>query len=72
VKELSTHLSLQANQKFVLGNLTIVDFYFIETCKYTLSIFGNLDEKLASEVWAQMAFAYRLKKKAKGYRVDNL
>jgi hypothetical protein len=57
---------MQQGHKFVLGNLTIIDFYFIESCQYTLWIFGNIDEKLATEKWAQKSFSYRLKKLSRG------
>lgn len=29
---------------FIFGSLTIVDFYFLETCFYILGFFGNLDK----------------------------
>lgn len=66
VKELTTYLIMQQGHKFVFGNLTIIDFYFIESSQYALWIFGNIDEKLATEKWAPKSFSYRLKKISRG------
>jgi hypothetical protein len=49
--ELSTYLMIQKEQKYILGDLTIMDFYFKEVCRFTLIMFGNIDEELALSAW---------------------
>jgi hypothetical protein len=43
VRELCQKLEEGQNVSFILGELTIVDFYFMESCFYILGIWGTLD-----------------------------
>jgi len=47
ILEICEYLLLLGNgSNFVLGEITLVDFMFLETCHYMLGIFSNLDEKV--------------------------
>ena len=41
----------QENQQYVLNTLTVVDFYFIESSRVTVTLFGCLDDALAQGHW---------------------
>lgn len=36
-------------ETYVLGNMTILDFLFLESCHYMLGLFNDLDKKKTSE-----------------------
>jgi hypothetical protein len=40
------HLSKQPNPSFILGELTLIDFTFLETGHYILGFFGDLDSMI--------------------------
>jgi hypothetical protein len=61
-RELSDYLRFQQNQHFVFGNITVVDFYFIETSKFAVGLFSNIDEHLAQKNWTETAKDYRIRK----------
>lgn len=37
-------------ETYVLGNMTILDFLFLESCHYMLGLFNDLDKKKISEL----------------------
>jgi hypothetical protein len=41
----------QKDQKFILSNLTVIDFYFIESSRVIVALYGCIDEQLASDHW---------------------
>lgn len=47
IREICTYLEQQRKEEtYVLGTITLIDFYFLETCHYILGYFNNLDTKL--------------------------
>ena len=34
-------------ETYVLGNMTILDFLFLESCHYMLGMFNDLDKKIS-------------------------
>jgi hypothetical protein len=45
IRETCELLSAHPRRRFVLGTLTVVDFYFWESCFYVLGFFGRLDRE---------------------------
>ena len=45
MKELCTLLERRGAQSFLLGDITVVDFMFLETCQAVLGCFNNIDSK---------------------------
>lgn len=43
LKEFCTHVTLNIEKGFILGEVTIIDFLFLESCLYMLGVFGHLD-----------------------------
>lgn len=44
IRDLCIKLEEGQNVSFILGELTIVDFYFMESCFYILGVWGSLDQ----------------------------
>jgi hypothetical protein len=45
----------QEGSAFVLGTLTVVDFYFIESSRASVALFGGIEEKSDPGVWIENA-----------------
>ncbi len=43
VMELTLHFLKHGGKSFILGDLTILDFYFLQAARQTLAIFGCID-----------------------------
>jgi hypothetical protein len=48
IKEIGTYLLKQEQQQFIFGNITIVDFFFIEATRHASSVFSCIDYLSAS------------------------
>ena len=51
MKQLADLFIKEGKRKFVLGNLTIIDFYYIESSNYVLGLFGSLERTVANKDW---------------------
>jgi hypothetical protein len=64
--ELATHFLNHGANNFILGNLTILDFYFLQGARQTLALFGCIDEQAAGGRWTEIAKKYRILKQSMG------
>ncbi len=56
--ELAIYLIKQEFPKFVYGNITVVDFFYAEGARHTLSLFGAIDYQSASPRWSEIGQKY--------------
>jgi len=67
MRELSEMLLQQEDPFFVLGNITIVDFYYVESAHFLLGMFGCITMEIANERWHPRILAYNGKTKGIKY-----
>lgn len=53
MRQLCDFIKLEEKHGFILGSITILDFYFVESSNYMLGLFGSLDHKIANENWRE-------------------
>jgi hypothetical protein len=72
VKELATYfLKNGGGNNFVFGNITVLDFYFIQGARQTLAFFACIDEKVTDKRWVDEATKYRLWRESRGEIIGN-
>jgi hypothetical protein len=71
MRELSEMLFRQKKPAFVLGSITIVDFYYIVSAHFFLGMFGLISTEIANERWHSRILAYEGKIKGLKYLIAN-
>jgi hypothetical protein len=66
IEELAIYLLKQEDPKFIFETITIVDFYFVEGARHTISLFGSIDAQSASSRWTETAQNYLAFKQGQG------
>jgi hypothetical protein len=56
----------------VFNNITVIDFYFIESSRFAVGLFGNIDEQLANSGWTETARKFRSAREAMGRPLRNI
>jgi hypothetical protein len=67
MKQLADFIVREGKGKFVLGNPTIVDFYYFESSNYMLGMFGSLERSVANEDWRGRCEKYGRRVRGGGY-----
>jgi hypothetical protein len=67
MKQLCDFIIHEGNGQFILGNITILDFYFVESSNYMLGLFGSLDKQIANAHWKPKSEKYGKKVRGASY-----
>jgi hypothetical protein len=67
MRQLCDFIVHEGERGFVLGNATILDFYFVESSNYMLGLFGGLERSIANEHWRGRCEKYGRKVRGASY-----
>ena len=58
MRQLSDCFVQLGSAKFILGNITVLDFYFVESSNYMLGLYGSLSKQIANKGWKERSAKY--------------